>query len=292
MRSLGHSGGVMKRHTGAGLTLALLLLLATLSAGETRKEYRYTVGQRASISVFNQYGPITVRPAAGNQVSVVAILHSNKVEIDQHQSGSRVELQSHLLPGSDADNGKVEYEVEVPAGAAITLRSSTGPLTVERLTGDVTLEGASAVVDVRDISNAHVHVKTLNGPITLSNINQGHVEVTSVSGDIKMHAVSGPLVSISSSSGKILYDGDFGGGGEYTLTSHTGDIEAQVSPQASLDVSARSVKGQVDTDFPLQPKKHTAFLIEKGRSFVGTAGTAASTVLLRSFSGKIRLKKR
>jgi hypothetical protein len=32
--------------------------------------------------------------------------------------------------------------------------------------------------------------------------------------------------------------------------------------------------------------------VEAGRSFVGTAGEAASEVVLRSFSGRIRLKQR
>jgi DUF4097 and DUF4098 domain-containing protein YvlB len=107
-----------------------------------------------------------------------------------------------------------------------------------------------------------------------------------------LNSVSGPLVAVTSTNGKISYNGDFGTGGEYKLSSHTGDIEAIVPEGASLDVTARSVRGSVENDFPLQPKAHTTFLPEKGHSFVGTAGKAASSVLLRTISGKIRLKKR
>jgi hypothetical protein len=46
----------------------------------------------------------------------------------------------------------------------------------------------------------------------------------------------------------------------------------------------------VQHDFPLQPK-HSRFP-ETGSSFVGTTGKAASEVVLRSFSGRIRLKQR
>ena len=99
--------------------------------------------------------------------------------------------------------GRVDYEVFVPADASVTLRSSTGPLHAEGLHGDVTLEGSQANVEVRDISDAHVHVKTLNGPVTLTNIRDGHVEVTSVSGDVVLNAVNGPLVQVNSTSGKI-----------------------------------------------------------------------------------------
>jgi DUF4097 and DUF4098 domain-containing protein YvlB len=181
--------------------------------------------------------------------------------------------------------------VQVPANANVTIHSTNGPLHAEQLQGDITVEGDSAPVDVREISHAHVHVNTLNGPITLTNIRFGHVEVNSIGGDISMVSVTGPLVAVTSTTGKISYNGDFGVGGDYKMSTHTGNIEAVVPADASVDVTARSVRGDVENDFPLHPKAHTTFLPQKGRSFVGTAGQAASSVLLRTFSGKIRLKK-
>ena len=89
-------------------------------------------------------------------------------------------------------------------------------------------------MEVRDISNAHVHVRTLNGSVTLTNIRNGHVEVTSVGGDVVLNSVNGPLVQVNSTSGKIHYEGDFGNSGEYMLTSHSGDIEAS-APNRCFD---------------------------------------------------------
>jgi len=281
----------MQRQRGAKLAVAVVLAAASFAVAETRKEYRFTVGPRASVSITNQYGPISVKPATGNQISVTAILHSDKVEVDHSQSGNRVDILSHLLPGATADTGRVDYEVLVPSDASVTLRSTTGPLRAEKLRGDVSLEGATATMDVRDISDAHVHVKTLNGPVTLTNIHDGHVEITSVGGDVALNSVSGPLVQVNSTSGRIRYEGDFGSGGEYSLTSHTGDIEASAPADASIDVTARSVRGKVENDFPLQPK-HTPFVVKAGSAFAGTMGKAASSVNLLSFSGKIHLKKR
>jgi len=227
-------------------------------------------------------------------VVVDALMHSDKVEVDNTQSGNHIDVISHLFAGADADSGRVDYEVFVPADASVTLHSSTGPLHAEKLHGDVTLEGAGAAVDVRDISDAHVHVRTLNGPVTLTNVQGGHVEIDSLSGDVTLDRVTGPLVQVISTSGKINYTGDFGSGGEYRLTSHSGDIEATVPEYTSADVTARSVKGEVRDDIPLQPKQHTSFIIKEGSDFVGTMGRAAvsSTVVLRSFSGKIHLRKR
>ena len=272
--------------------IILIASVAAMAASESRKEYRFTVGPQASVSINNQYGPISVKPGASNVVVVRVLLRSDKVEVDRNQSGNRVDILSHLFPGATAETGRVDYEVLVPSDANVTLHSTTGPMGAEKLQGDLSLEGATANVDVRDVSNAHVHIKTLNGPVTLTRIHDGHVEITSVSGDVVLDEVSGPLVQVNSSSGKIRYDGDFGGGGEYSLTSHTGDIDATAPTNASIDVTARSIKGQVDNDFPLLPKSHISFPIDKARSLVGTAGKAASSVKLLSFSGKIHLKKR
>ena len=139
-----------------------------------------------------------------------------------------------------------------------------------------------------------MHVRTLTGPVTLNNIQDGHVEVDSLSGDVVLIGVTGPFVQVVSTSGKISYTGDFGNSGEYRLTSHSGDINATIPEWTSADVVARSVKGEVHDDIPLQPKTHTWFPIQQGRAFAGTVGRAAvsSTVVLRSFSGKILLKKR
>jgi DUF4097 and DUF4098 domain-containing protein YvlB len=275
-------------------TVATLVLATCLSASafaETRKEYRFTVGAKANISVDTQYGAISVKPGTSSQVVVTAILQSDSVEVDHQQNGNRIEIASHLLQGATQQSGQVDYEVLIPSDATLNLHSSTGPLSAERLQGDLTLEGTDATVNVRDVQNGHVHVRTMGGPITLTDVRNGHIEIASISGDVHMKSVTGPLVQANSGSGKISYDGDFGSGGDYKFTTHTGDIEAFAPADVSADFSAHSVLGRVQNDFPLQPR-HSRFSVEAGRSFFGTVGKAASEVVLRSFSGKIRLKQR
>jgi Putative adhesin len=287
-------GGVAMLRKHAATLVTVTLMLAGALVAESRKELHFTVGPRAGVSVMNPYGSISVKPSQNNTVVVYAVLHSDRVEVDNNQSGNRVDIQSHLLPGADAESGRVDYEILVPADASITLHSSTGSLHAEKLHGDVNLEGPGAAVDVRDISNAHVHVKTMNGAVNLDNIQNGHVEVDSLSGEVTLNSVNGSLVQVVSTSGRINYTGDFGNSGEYRLTSHSGDIDATIPEWTSADVSARSVRGEVHDDIPLQPKTHTYFPLDKGRAFAGTVGRVAvsSTVVLRTFSGKIHLRKR
>ena len=136
----------------------------------------------------------------------------------------------------------------------------------------------------------------MSGPITLSNIRNGHVEIDSVSGDITLNSVTGQEVRVSSTNGQIVYDGDFGYPGEYRLTSHTGNIEATFPENTSAEIKATSYRGKVQDDAHLQPKKHPSLSVSEGKSFVGTTlntlNQAAASVWLKTFSGRIHLKKR
>jgi len=282
---------MLSKQRAAVLASVGLVVLSQLAAAQTRQEYRFKAGRKATVSISNQYGPITVKPTAGKVVVVAATTYSDKVEIDKRHSGKRVAVVSHVLSGATAESGRVDYELLVPSSATVSIHSATGPVRIEKLTGDVNLEGATGGVDVRDLSSAHIHVRSMDGPVTLTNITDGNVEITSVRGDVTMNQVNATRLQVNSTSGKISYFGDFGDAGEYILTSHTGDIEATAPAYASFDVTARSEHGQVQNDFPLAPE-HTSFVLRAGSAFAGTLNKAASSVKLLSFSGKIHLKKR
>src|SRR6202051_5339052 len=142
----------------AVVTLVLATCLSTMAFAETKQEYRFTVGPNANISVDTQYGAISVKPGSTTQVVVTATLKSGNVEVDKQQNGNRIQIASHLLQGADQQMGKVDYELLIPPDAIVNLHSSTGPLSAERLQGDLPLEGADAVVNIRNVSSGHVPV--------------------------------------------------------------------------------------------------------------------------------------
>ncbi len=287
--------------TQAGLqnaALVILLLATCLSSSafaqtkftETKKEYRFTVGPHANISVDTQSGAITVKPGNRDEVVVTATIKSDNVEVDQQQNGNRVQIASHMLKGAEQQIGQVNYELLIPLDASLTLHSTNGLLSAEHLQGDLTIEGGDTTVNVRNVENGHVHIQTMRGVITVSDVRNGHIEIGSIGGDIHLISVTGPLVQVSSDRGKIFYDGDFGSGGDYRFTTHSGSIEALVPMDVSADFKAHSVIGRVQHDFPLQARHSRD--PETGNSFFGTTGKAASEVVLRSFSGRIRLTQR
>ena len=271
--------------------VAAAMVACTAFAADLHKEFRYTVGPGATLNVVNQAGSVSVHTSSSRQVIISTTSHSDKVEVDSSQTGNRIEAQTHVLGNPTGDEARVDYDIQVPADIMLSVRADGGPVQVEKLRSDMTLEGSAAAFTVQDCNNSHVHIHAIKGPVTVTNVGNGHVEITSLNGDVQLNAVTGPKVSVNTTKGNIRYVGDFSGGGDYFFSSHSGDIDVSLPAAASVDLSARSISGSVEQDFPFQQKSHLGFQSNPGRSFAGTSNTGASSVQLRSFSGKIRVKK-
>jgi DUF4097 and DUF4098 domain-containing protein YvlB len=277
---------------GAHWVLVVLASCATLAAAaENRKEFHYQLGPHASVSVINQFGGVTVTPSRDGQVGVTAILHSNKVEVDASQRGGRLDLRTHFLSSASPADGRVDYQLQVPPDTSLRVRSTSGPISVQGVNADLTLEGDAADIAVREAHGGHIHIHTLSGTIRLQNVDHGDIEVVSVSGPVTLDNADGRLVSVNTTDGKITYSGDFGDSGDYSLANHSGDIDVNLPASASVDITATSATGAVTNDFPFHPAPHSSVPLTQGKSFTGTANSGSSSVRLRSYSGKIHVKK-
>ena len=268
----------------------LLLSSTWLPAADSRKEFHYTVGSAATVSIVNPQGNVTVKPAPGRQVTIVATSHSEKVEINSRQNGNRVEARTRNLQKANGEEARVDYEVTLPEDASLVIDSGQGDVRVNDLRGSVHVESETGSVTVRGVTGG-VQVQSVNSAVQLGELKQGQVQVTSTGGAVTMESVTGPMVSVRSTTGAIRYSGSFDGGGTYSFTSHSGDIEVAMAPASSVELTARSVKGSVENDFPFQKIPHPGFALTEGKSMAGTSHSGASSVELRSFTGKIRVRK-
>jgi DUF4097 and DUF4098 domain-containing protein YvlB len=271
------------------------LLSSSAYCAEGRKELRLDIAAGGAVTLTNSAGSINLKANNGHQVIVGYTAQSNKVEVDQSvtQDKRRIEITAHALPGQKptADEARIDFDVSLPAGVSITVNAATATITAENLSGDISLSSDTGQITVHDVARSHLDVRTVTAPINLSNINGGHVEVTSSAGAVQLANVTGPKVKIGTGSGNITYTGDCSGMGDYVLTTHSGAIDMSLPQTASVDITARSISGDVQNDFPLSQKTHTSFIPQTGRSFAGTSNSGASSVQLQSFSGRIRVKK-
>jgi Putative adhesin len=278
---------MVSSYCAAKFSVFLIAACVTAVAENKLEQFSYTAGPKPIISITNQYGQIRLTPSSNNRV-VATVLHSDIVEVQQQQSRNRIVLGSRLRNPTRHETARADYLVQVPNDAFVTLYSSVGSLSAQNLDADLVFEGSTASVEVHRISNAHIHIKTLNGPISLSNVLDSHVEVATISGNVNLQDVSRSFVSVRSGTGKIKYNGE-PGLGVYALISHSGDIEVSMPTRASVQVRAKSLKGRIDNGFPVQPKASISSPPGREKSFLGGPASAAS-LTVRSFSGNIRLR--
>lgn len=264
--------------------VAVFPVVSLLAAAQERKEFRYTVGPKAIVSITNNYGAITVKPSTNNQVVATTVSYSDAVTFENDKRGNRIDLRANSRrEGSNL----VDYTVGVPADAFVSVRSSDGKLQVQGLRGDVVLEGVTGTVEVTDIGNAHLHVKTLSGQVSLTDIRDSHVDVRSVSGNVNIRNVSGLSLEVNSGSGRITYQGDPGAAGEYRLMSHSGDLEVSIPASVPVEIKAHSLKGECD-----EALLNAGTLPGTGGSLLLKPGIViVSRFVLRSFRGKIRVSR-
>jgi hypothetical protein len=264
-------------------------------AADSTKHAKFTIAPGGVVNVNTNAGSVTLHQGTGRQVLVNATTHSDKVEADLSSTSDqrRVDIRTHTLspqpPGSD--ESKVDYDLTVPAGVSVTINSATAPITIENFSGDLSLSSDTGGLTLRNLSNSHLHLRNVAGPVVISDVSGASLDVTSTSGSVQLTNVAGPSVTVGTAGGGITWNGDFAGGGSYVLTTHSGEIDVTLPATASVDLTARSVTGSVENDFPLQNKSHMTFVPTQGRSFAGTSNSGSSSVELESFSGKIRVKK-
>ncbi|HEY6347796.1 MAG TPA: DUF4097 family beta strand repeat-containing protein [Candidatus Angelobacter sp.] len=284
----------MKKLGAAILGGILLAGPALAMAAESARQTRLAIVPGGSVNVVNRYGSVTLHPGSPHQLVVNATTHSDKVEVDANSvpDGKRIDIRTHALPQQrpTSSESSVDYDIAIPSGVSVTITTATAPITVDNIGGDLSLSSDTGLVTVKNAVNTHLEVRGVAAPVVLSDVT-GQVEVTSSGGNVQLTHVSGPRVRISTTSGNITYHGDFSTGGSYLLSTHSGNIDVTLPEKASVDLSAQSLKGSVENDYPLQAKSHMTFVPDEGRSFAGTSNSGSSSVELESFSGRIRVKK-
>jgi len=116
------------------------------------------------------------------------------------------------------------------------------------------ITGEVGMIKAKDLVKSNVHVRTVTGDVNISNLNAGQVDVISNTGAVTLTNVNGPKVKAGTGSGNITYTGHCSGMGNYVLSKHSGAVDMSLPQAASVDITARSVSGDVQNDFPLSQK--------------------------------------
>lgn len=270
---------------------AVAFLLPTNLAAE-RSERTLAASADTLVEVQNQSGRVQVHGWERPQVHVVADRHSRVTQVHFEQAANRLHIHTHVLQSDiPASERTVDYEIWMPAGASLDLHLDAGHVEIDGLRDAVKIETVAATITLRDLVGA-LEVTTTSGDVTLSRCG-GRLKVESVSGNLTFLDTPGRSLTARTASGDIRYAGSLLGGGSYEFSNHQGAVELLLPPDASFELTARSVQGEVFSSFSLVPKSHGPMPSPTyARSLLGTVQSGAALVRVSTFSGKISIGKR
>jgi len=277
---------------GAGM----LMLPVISSAAGQKIEKHFTVKGRPVVMIQNVAdGRIEVKSWKNSEVVVTASQPSDKVGLDMEQADDRIDVIANILDTSAPQSELSEnIQLTVPEQTELQIKTQTGLIYVEQVTGDMKLESIAGDVHLKEVSG-YIIVHTTGGSFVCTQCS-GKLDFNTISGSAQILQPSLKNVNLITTTGNILFDGDFIRTGIYTMKSGRGLVEVRFSGGDSFDLNAQTSSGTVDNraEAFLKPDTHglrrSASKYAKG--LFGTVGNGLAKVELSSFSGTVRILKR
>jgi hypothetical protein len=249
-------------------------------------------------------GWVTVGAGPGEEIRIVAtkkartkrVLSQISVEMDTRRGEVRVTAEKPRA----LMNASVSFEVIVPEGAQVSVRTGSGRIDLEGTHGGARLETGSGVIHVVDVQG-DVSAQSGSGRIEVRGVSDGDLALQSGSGTIDVSDTSGDLVAetgsggvdvrnargsarLSTGSGSLAYQGT--PEGDCRFHTGSGTIRLRLPPELSANVELRTNSGSIRVDYPVDG-------VVEPKRVRGTIGDGRdATIAAETGSGRIELVRR
>jgi len=259
------------RNTFKATLMAVLAIAAAGTVSAQDFSWRGELNSGQSLEVRGINGRITAGPASGGQVRVTAIKSEGRrgnaddvtVEVVEHSGGITIcamypsrnnDRPNRCASGDDyrmntRDNDtRVDFEIQVPAGVTLVARTVNGDIDATDLGGDV--DAGTVNGDIGISTDGAASANTVNGSINAS------FAGSSLDNDLEFETVNGSIV-------------------------------LEIAGNVNADVSAATVNGRMETDFPLTISGRWG-----PRRLNGTIGNGGPNLSLSTVNGAIEIRRR
>jgi hypothetical protein len=256
---------------GGAVAVGLLAGPAVLSAQRETETVNRTIPfpDKGVLKLRNFSGPVKITGTSGREVVIKAVRRADRerldrIKLDITTTGSTVSIDANKRDSDsrdrdrdrDRDNNNVvdtEFEIQVPASAALDIYGFESNLTIGGVTGDQTLETFSSEIVVTGA--------------------RGAVDAKSFSGGIEIDLA--------------------GAGATPDLSAETfsGRIRARLADGAKGSVRFTSFSGRFDSDLPLTMRSSGNGRNNTRVSGDLPGGSGGATLRFHTFSGDVRVTK-
>lgn len=296
----------------AALFVAVASSAAFASGPQGQFEKTLQVNGPVDLEVLTHSGNITVRAGSSGSVFIRGKIsvgdrwfegrRENDVhEIEQnppiHQSGNSIRIDY-----VNVRNISIDYEISVPADAAIRTRSGSGDQTVEgtkgnvdvqtgsgnvqlaRLTGEIHMQTGSGDVRARQVVGT-VHGGTGSGDVEVEESGPGNIDLRTGSGGINARGVQGGFRG-DTGSGDVTAEG--AQSGPWEIHTGSGNVHVRLPSNAAFDADINTSSGSIDVGAPIEMTVQGR-VQETRRSIHGKVRGGGQLLQVRTGSGDIHI---
>lgn len=249
-------GGALFVLGGIGLNVAGY----TNSVTDTRN---FTMATNPTLVLNNDTGSMHVRGLSGsNQIAIQTTRHSgpwgnvNDITVSYTQNSAANTLTvnvSRTNPGGWFNGMGVDFDITVPSTAALQLKTNTGSIDVNGVSGELVLTSNTGSVSASNgAASGHTQLKTNTGSVT--------------------------------------FNGSIGTTGTYQFETNTGSINVTLPAESAFHVTAATDTGTITTNFVGVTVQHRQVVGADAQGDVGTSPQAE--VSMRTNTGSINLFQR
>ena len=197
----------------------MLWLSAPARASNERIERHFAVQGRPVVVIQNMGdGRIEVKSSKNAEVVVSGTRASDKISIDMEQAGDRIDVNTTVIDASaQPSERQANLQLTVPEETELQLKTQTGLIYVEQVTGDMTLESIAGDIHLKEVSG-YIIVTTTGGSLVCTQC-AGKLKFESVSGSAQILQPGLTNVNLHTTTGNILFDGHFVRTGLYSMKS-------------------------------------------------------------------------
>ncbi len=288
VRLLAVAGKVAGMHSKkvllSSLALALLMLRGCTVAGVQTRDDWFEVGESPLVEANVELARLTVRAGTSGRVQIQATLrHPSKTNYQVQQAGDTIRIDVQMQQGfsSKIDQPAVEIIVSVPRSTNLDLRSSTGYLYVDEVSGHIMLATSSGGIHLSDCEG-RIALENRTGTIECRRV-QGELHVRSDAGSVDLDTVKGTF-DVQTASGRIRFEGELASAAEHRFQSDTGSVDLVLLGSPDLTLAATSETGSVRCTVEFVEQVRT------NRACKGILGTGTGQLQVGTSTGSITIR--
>ncbi|MGE5235228.1 MAG: DUF4097 family beta strand repeat-containing protein [Acidobacteriota bacterium] len=286
------------------IVLAAVLAAAAALAQQDVNERR-PAAKDGVVEIENVAGSVRVVGWDRLEVEVTGSLGRGTERLEFSGSPERT-LIKVVLPRHAHDVDGSHLTVKVPGGsrveantvsADITVEQVSGALSLESVSGEVKASGTPIEVKASSVSGsieisagtASTRVKSVSGDVTLVGAGKA-VEASSVSGRVSVAGDDVENGELETTSGSIRFDASLAKNGRLDVKTVSGDAELILPASVMADFHISTFSGDIDNE--LGPAARRSSEYGPGKELDFTTAGGGARVWVKTFSGSVSLRKK